>query len=63
MFYENKWHTLDAALYQADVEQVFYLPSSALDNEGPGYAMSLAQSMNYVPIKISNVRDTQASSK
>ena len=39
------------------VHQVFYLPSGALDNEGPGFTGSLVGSFRAMPHNITRLRD------
>lgn len=53
----GKWQILDAALLDSKASQLFYLPASALENEGPGYALSLAKATNLMPVKIKHVRN------
>lgn len=53
----DQWQILDAALYGSEATQTFYLPASALENEGPGYTMSLATATSLMPVKMINVRN------
>jgi transglutaminase/protease-like cytokinesis protein 3 len=53
----DKWQILDAALINSEASQLFYLPASALENEGPGYGLSLAKATNLMPMKIKHVRN------
>ena len=52
VYYENSWQIIDAALLQSTALKHFYLPASALTNEGPGYAMALVHSVGLMPEKI-----------
>jgi len=52
VYYENTWQIIDAALLQSTALKHFYLPASALTNEGPGYAMALVHSVGLMPEKI-----------
>ncbi len=54
---DERWHIADAALYNSDAIQIFYLPSMEINNEGPGYSMSLLQAAKLLPIKIRHLRD------
>ncbi|WP_371194470.1 transglutaminase family protein [Glaciecola sp. SC05] len=49
---EDKWHILDAAMYQSGANKHFYLPAAALEKESPGYAMSLASATVLMPSSI-----------
>lgn len=53
---DQQWHILDSALYRLIGASRYYLPAQALNNEGLGFAMSVAQSVNLIPQKIENVR-------
>ena len=53
----GQWHILDAALYDLEAVQHFYLPALALENEGPGYLLSLMQAVGQMPKEIKNLRD------
>ncbi len=55
---DEKWHILDAALYQSKALKHFYLPSTELEKEGPGYNMSLIKSIVLLPNKISELQNT-----
>ena len=55
LYYEDSWHMLDAALGEPKDKKYFYLPTSTLDNEGPGYGMSLIDSVLLFPSAISEV--------
>ncbi len=52
VYFENTWQIIDAALLQSTAQKHFYLPASALTNEGPGYAMALVHSVGLMPEKI-----------
>jgi transglutaminase-like putative cysteine protease len=52
----DQWQILDAALYGDLSIQQFYLPAAALENEGPGFMMSLAAAANLMPSKITQLR-------
>ncbi len=56
VWFNDEWQIVDAALYGAQDIQRFYLPSGYLENEGPGYVMSLYTVMTRMPQKISNLR-------
>ena len=53
---DGQWHLLDAALYGSEARRHFYLPTSVLENEGPGYMMSLANGTMLMPKAITNLR-------
>lgn len=53
---DGKWQVVDAALYGAKVNRLFYLPAMALENEGPGFTFALIKSVGLMPAKIRNVR-------
>jgi hypothetical protein len=53
----GSWQIIDAALYGSQASQLFYLPASALENESPGYTLSLAVATNLMPTKIKRVRN------
>ena len=50
----GKWHTIDAALY-GSTAKLTYLPTSILQNEGPGYSMAIVNSTYLMPHKIYNL--------
>lgn len=52
IFYDDKWHIADAALYDLNVDRLRYIPLSELDIEGPGYALSLIASTALLPKSI-----------
>lgn len=57
VWFQDQWHTLDAALYQMDVTSMFYLPAASLQNEGPGFAFSLITATSLFPSKITLVEN------
>lgn len=57
VWHDKKWHIMDAALYQSKALKHFYLPSTELEKEGPGYNMSLVKSIVLLPNKISELQD------
>jgi transglutaminase-like putative cysteine protease len=59
VWFNEQWHILDAALYRLDAAQRFYLPAGELENEGPGYNMSLAKALILSPHKIRALRSAQ----
>ena len=56
VWHDNKWQVMDAALYGLDANKRFYLPGSVIDNEGPGYGMSLATGTILMPVKFYDVK-------
>lgn len=56
VFTDGRWHILDAALYGLPEDKRFYLPASVIENEGPGYGMSLAAGVMLMPAKFANVK-------
>lgn len=58
--HQNTWHTLDAALYPSASQTIFYLPSGVLENEGPGFTMSVINSISQMPVKIANLGNVNA---
>ena len=59
VWYKGKWQIIDAALYGADGQQFYYLPTGTLDNEGPGFAMSLVMASSLFPNRVVNVQNLQ----
>jgi hypothetical protein len=57
VLHQQKWQILDAALFGNDFDQLYYVPTSALDNEGPGYTLSLASAIFSFPSRIENVQN------
>lgn len=53
---DGSWHVADAALVDAEGVKKFYLPTGVLDNEGPGYAMSLIGAVRFLPAEIRNIK-------
>ncbi len=53
VYFNEKWQTLDAAMYQSTANKHFYLPSGHLENEGPGYSWGMSKSTVLLPINIS----------
>ncbi len=51
-----QWHIADAALYKSEAVQHFYLPSKELENEGPGYTLSIIDSLSLMPMIIRRLR-------
>ena len=50
---QGRWHILDAALYNDDtIIQSFYLPALEIENEGPGYTISILKAVGLMPQKI-----------
>lgn len=56
VYNDGQWHLLDAALYGDESSQHFYLPASELENEGPGYVMSLARGAALMSEAITNLK-------
>ena len=56
------WRVADATRPERDLAdaQTFYLPLNALDNEGPGYALQLAELITIYPARIDRVRSVEA---
>lgn len=52
VWFEEQWQILDAALFDDDINSLFYLPAGALENEGFGFMMSLAEATIRMPSKI-----------
>ncbi|MDG6100056.1 transglutaminase domain-containing protein [Alteromonas sp. ZYF713] len=59
VWYKGKWQIIDAALYGAEGQQFYYLPTGILDNEGPGFAMSLVMASSLFPNRVGNVQNLQ----
>ncbi|WP_296045496.1 transglutaminase family protein [uncultured Alteromonas sp.] len=59
VWYKGKWQIIDAALYGAEGQQFYYLPTGILDNEGPGFAMSLVMASSLFPNRVINVQNLQ----
>ena len=57
VWHDEQWHIMDAALHQSKALKHFYLPSTELEKEGPGYNMSLVKSIVLLPNKISELQD------
>lgn len=57
VWFNDRWHIVDAALYEADTLQTFYLPAGVLENEGPGFALSLFSVVSRFPKKISHLQN------
>ena len=57
VWHDKKWQIMDAALHQSKALKHFYLPSTELEKEGPGYNMSLVKSIVLLPNKISELQD------
>jgi transglutaminase-like putative cysteine protease len=57
IWHDQQWHIADAAMYQSPARQHFYLPAAALENEGPGYALSMARATALMPIKFANLKN------
>lgn len=51
VYVDGRWQLADAALYGLELP-AFYVPTGTLDNEGPGFALSLVNSMSRFPKKI-----------
>ncbi|MFT2091990.1 transglutaminase-like domain-containing protein [Paraglaciecola sp. 2405UD69-4] len=56
VWHQGQWHLLDAALYELKDTPRFYLPAAALDNEGPGFTLSLAMATALMPIKLTEIK-------
>ena len=59
VWYKGKWQIIDAALYGAEGQQFYYLPTGILDNEGPDFAMSLMMASSLFPNRLENVQNLQ----
>lgn len=51
----GEWHVLDSALYGLNDVEIFYVPASPLNNEGPGYQLSLISAAKLLPSIIQEV--------
>lgn len=58
VFQDNKWQIVDAALYHSKARQKYYLPTGPLQNEGPGYAMSMINSVSSFPVAITSLKSS-----
>ncbi len=56
VYYNERWQIIDAALLKSTAVRHFYLPASALKNEGPGYAMALVNAVGLMPEKLIDVK-------
>ncbi|MEP1554771.1 MAG: transglutaminase-like domain-containing protein [Paraglaciecola sp.] len=56
VYSDDKWHLVDAALYGSEAKHHFYLPASELQNEGPGYVMSIARGAALMSEEITNLK-------
>jgi len=54
---DGRWLILDAALYGYEGKKLFYIPSDELEEEGPGYGMSILKSVGLMPAKIENLQN------
>ncbi|MEW9797717.1 transglutaminase-like domain-containing protein [Alteromonas sp. CYL-A6] len=54
--FDGQWHITDSALYRSTGTRHFYLPSGALDNEGPGFGMSLMTLNMLLPARLDGVK-------
>lgn len=52
----EKWHVVDAALYGNHAKRLFYLPIGTLENEGMGFALSLAYATKSLPDSVEALR-------
>ncbi len=52
VWHQDKWQIMDAALYRAEADKLFYLPAGKLANEGPGFGMALLSAGLLLPNKI-----------
>lgn len=55
VWYEEQWHVIDAALNGMNDQARFYLPSGALESEGPGFAFSLFSTISAMPLTLDSV--------
>lgn len=56
VWYKGRWQIIDAAMADSKAKQLFYFPASEIDNEGPGYRMSLFNAVNLMPKRIRNLK-------
>lgn len=57
VFFNGEWQIIDAAMTDATSVRLFYLPVSALHNEGPGFGMGLMNIVSIMPEKIIDVKN------
>ncbi len=55
VWHKDTWNIVDGALHELDREKIYYLPTSELENEGPGYLMSVMRAVRYFPKKLDKV--------
>lgn len=53
---DNQWNIADAAMVNAEATKLFYLPSGVLENEGPGYTLSIMGAVRFLPDEIRDVK-------
>lgn len=63
VWYESSWHIVDAALHELEDNSLYYIPIAELENEGPGYIVSLLSAIKYFPKKITDLKVIGLSSK
>ena len=59
VWYQGRWQIIDAALLNVDVKHLYYLPEGALENEGPGFGMSLIAVNMRMPHRFDNVQSVK----
>ncbi|NVK54309.1 MAG: transglutaminase domain-containing protein [Alteromonadaceae bacterium] len=55
VWYQGKWQLIDAALYTTDINTRYYLPSSSLENEGPGFGLAIMMATKGFPSAITQL--------
>lgn len=58
---DDQWHIVDAAMLGIENSTVFYLPVSTLENEGPGYYLSMLQALKHFPSALEDLENNKAS--
>ncbi|MDC8829664.1 transglutaminase-like domain-containing protein [Alteromonas gilva] len=56
VWYQGKWQLIDAALYTTDINSRYYLPSSSLENEGPGFGLALMTATKSFPLQVNQLQ-------
>ncbi|MEM9058551.1 MAG: transglutaminase-like domain-containing protein [Pseudomonadota bacterium] len=52
VFVDEQWQIVDATQLQREATNVFYVPIGTIDNEGPGYAFSLVDTLRVMPMRL-----------
>ncbi|MGB0495697.1 MAG: transglutaminase-like domain-containing protein [Kangiellaceae bacterium] len=56
VWHNGRWQIIDAAMVDSIAKRLFYFPASEIDNEGPGYRMSLFNAVSLMPERIRNLK-------